>query len=193
MQSSALSESFQMKTNIPNMPEGWDAIQRDMGRLSEPRRTPWGPTKPSARSHTSVTATLHYQYKLGDVRIENSHAKKNWGVLVDGKLDISHQCLAAQKANWILGYMKRCVSSRMRAVILPLCAVLVKPLLECCIQWWILSTGETWSCWSTRRGGPKNCSKKWNTSPMRTGWNSGVCSAWTRQGSGETWEWPFSI
>ena len=28
----------------------------------------------------------HYQYKLGDVRIEHSPAKKNLGVLVDGKL-----------------------------------------------------------------------------------------------------------
>ena len=30
-----------------------------------------------------------YQEKLGDVRIENSPARKNLGVLVDDKLDIS--------------------------------------------------------------------------------------------------------
>ena len=31
----------------------------------------------------------HYQYKLGDVRMEHSSAKKDLGVLVDGKADMS--------------------------------------------------------------------------------------------------------
>ena len=34
---------------------------------------------------------------------------------------------------------------------------------------------------------------KWSTSPVRTGWENWACSACRRQGSGETWEWPFSI
>ena len=55
--------------------------------------------------------------------------------MVDGKLDVSQQCaLAAQKANRILGCSKRNVASRVREVILPLCAALVKPHLEYCIQ-----------------------------------------------------------
>lgn len=33
----------------------------------------------------------HYQYKLGDKRIEHSPAEKDQGTLVDGKLDISKQ------------------------------------------------------------------------------------------------------
>mgnify|MGYP001852830711 FL=1 len=56
---------------------------------------------------------------------------------MDGKLDVSQQCaLKAPKAIWILGCIKRCVPSRVRKVILPLCAALVRAHLKYCIHVW---------------------------------------------------------
>ncbi|KFQ34323.1 hypothetical protein N332_12426, partial [Mesitornis unicolor] len=78
-----------------------------------------------------------YHYKLGDDVLESSPEEKDLGVLVEEKLDMSHQSAsAAQKVNHILGCTKRSVASRSREVILPLYSALVRPHLEYCIQLW---------------------------------------------------------
>ena len=109
-----------------------------------------------------------HKYRLGDEHIESSPVKNDLGVLVDGKLTMSQQCaLAAQKANCILGCIKKSVASRLREVILPLCIALVRPHLQYCVQLWGPQHKKDMDLlkWVQRRA----MTRGWSTSPVRTG------------------------
>ena len=58
--------------------------------------------------------------------------------MVDEKLNMSWlpSVFTAQKANLILGCIKRSVTSRSSEVILPLYSALVRPHVEYCVQFW---------------------------------------------------------
>uniref|UniRef100_A0A8B9EUS6 Reverse transcriptase domain-containing protein n=1 Tax=Amazona collaria TaxID=241587 RepID=A0A8B9EUS6_9PSIT len=119
--------------------EGRNAIQRDLDTLVR-----WADAN-LMKSNRAKCKVLHlgqsnarHSYRLGREEIQSSPAQKDLGVLPNEKMNMSRlQCaLAAQKANHILGCIKRNVTSRSREVILPLYSALLRPHLEYCVQFW---------------------------------------------------------
>ncbi|GAB0179095.1 mitochondrial enolase superfamily member 1 [Grus japonensis] len=123
---------------MADTPECCAAIQGDLDRLEN-----WA-KKNHMKFNKGKCRVLHlgknnpkHQYRLEVDLLGSSTAEKDLEVLVDTKFSMSQQCaLMAKKANGILGCIQKSVASRLREVMLPLYSALVRPHLECCVQFW---------------------------------------------------------
>ena len=118
---------------------GREALQRSLDRLER-----WAITN-NVKFNKSKCKILclgwcgpGYTYKLGHGRLESSPMKRHLKVWVDGKLNMSQQCvLAAKRDNCVLGWIKCSIASQLREDIVPRYTALAWPHLKYCMQFWL--------------------------------------------------------
>ncbi|XP_059575306.1 uncharacterized protein LOC132245913 [Alligator mississippiensis] len=118
--------------------EGGERLQLDLDRIQKwADENRMGFNVDKCRALHLGRRNPQHTYRLGSSPLESTEAERDLGVIIDSKMNMSRQCqTAASKASQTLSCIQRCISSRSREVILPLCATLVRPQLEYCVQYW---------------------------------------------------------
>ncbi len=83
------------------------------------------------------TRNKKFDYEMHDVKLKSVQCVKDPGIKIASNLKFSQQCVdAANKANRIVGFIKRNFSFKNKDVIFPLYTSLVRPHLEYAVQFW---------------------------------------------------------
>lgn len=155
----------------------------------------WSSTRPSMEGCISVEATLSTSTRWAENELSAALGRRNWGCWLTRSSTWSSNGAWTQKAECVLGCIKRNVSSRSGVVILPL--YFPSTPLSWDHTWSVPSSSGTPStirmlnCWNTPREGPPRL-QGWSTSPLQTGLESWGCSACRTEGSERTLEKPFN-
>ena len=121
-----------------NSSEEIEQLQRDLDRITE-WATRWGMS-----FSINKCQTLHlgknnakFSYSLQGGSVQEGEMIRDLGVVVTEDFKMSRQCLtASSKANRMLGYIRKSITSKSKEIILPLYRGLVRPHLEYAVQFW---------------------------------------------------------
>jgi len=120
------------------LPEGHAAIRRALSPKKQANRSLTQFNKENCKVLHLRMNDPKDQYGLEFPQLESSLAEKKLGVLVHAKMIMSLQVHLLQKEpRSILDYIRSSIAIKfLKEDILLLCSALVRPQLECCIQFW---------------------------------------------------------
>ena len=123
---------------VVNTEEEGRQLQRDLDNLSA-WASKWGMFFNIGKCQVLHMGgnNMNFNYFLNGFNIQHCDSVKDLGIMVCKDFKFGYQCsVASKKANKLLGYIKRSISSRSRDIVLPLYKGLVRPHLEYAVQFW---------------------------------------------------------
>ena len=97
----------------------------------------WSSTQPNARLCMVGKSNRQFQYIMSNHTLETTSEERDLGVIVTNNLKFAGHCQSAcQKANRVLGMIRRTISYKTPEILLPLYKSLVRPLVEYCVPAW---------------------------------------------------------